>query len=146
MLGLVIAVAVRPVGGGANIPDSGGPEGDTLQRVRGLIAGTLVGIPLGGFMMFWLHAVVWAAALGGGVVAVGIFAVVSTRSDVRDEAADAAWREAAPDLPPVSDRIHLENRGAALSPPEARPKASPSSADPHGAGPIGAANNGSESK
>ena len=79
-----------------------------MQRVRGLIAGTVVGVSLGVFMILLLHAVVWAAALGGGLVGLAIFAVVATRSDVHEEAADAAWREAASDLPPVSDRVPLE--------------------------------------
>jgi hypothetical protein len=59
-------------------------------------------------MILMLHAVVWAAALGGGVVALAIFAVVATRGDAHEQASDAAWREAASDLPPVSDRVPLE--------------------------------------
>ena len=116
-----------------------------MQRVRGLIAGSLVGIPLGLFMILWLHAVVWAAALGGGVVALAIFSVVSTRSDVREEAADAAWREAAPDLPPVSDRVILETLQAKLPGPESGRKTSPTSAeDSLGVELGGAAGGGSE--
>lgn len=117
-----------------------------MQRIRGLIAGSLVGIPLGGFMMLWLHAVVWAAALGGGLVGLGIFAVVATRSDAHEEAADAAWREAAADLPPVSDRISLDRLQAGASVPQSRRKASPKSENLSGAGPIGVATKGSESK
>jgi hypothetical protein len=79
-----------------------------LQRVRGLISGAVVGVSLGVFMILLLHAVVWAAALGGGLVGLAIFAVVATRSDAHEEAADVAWREAASDLPPVSDRVPLE--------------------------------------
>lgn len=79
-----------------------------MQRVRGLISGAVVGVPLGVFMILLLHAVVWAAALGGGLVGLAIFAVVATRSDAHEEAADAAWQEAASDLPPVSDRVPLE--------------------------------------
>ena len=100
-----------------------------MQRARGLIAGSLVGIPLGVFMILWLHAVVWAAALGGGVVGLAIFAVVSTRSDVREEAADAAWREAASDLPPVSDRVLLEKVQAKLPGPRKQAKTSPRSGE-----------------
>ena len=115
-----------------------------MQRVRGLIAGTLVGIPLGIFMMLWLHAVVQAAALGGAVVGVGIFAVVATRSDAREEAADAAWREAAPDLPPVSDRVALEGlKGRLLAPPRRR-KASGAEGEIDTAAPIGAAADASD--
>lgn len=79
-----------------------------MQRVRGLISGAVVGGSLGVFMILLLHAVVWAAALGGGLVGLAIFAVVATRSDAHEEAADVAWREAASDLPPVSDRVPLE--------------------------------------
>jgi hypothetical protein len=59
-------------------------------------------------MILLLHAVVWAAALGGGLVGLAIFAVVATRSDAHEEAADVDWREAAPDLPPASDSVPLE--------------------------------------
>ena len=89
-----------------------------MQRVRGLIAATLVGVPLALFLWFWLHATVWFAIVIAGGVGVAIFAVVATRSDAHDEAADAAWREAAPDLPPVSDRAVLERNQASMSGPE----------------------------
>jgi len=103
-----------------------------LQRVRGLIAASLVGVPLGAFMILWLHALIWAAALGGGVVGLAIFAVVATRSDVREEAADAAWREAAPDLPPVSDRVVLERVQARLPGPGKQRKTSAVAGDESG--------------
>jgi hypothetical protein len=119
--------------------------GEAVQRVRGLIAGTLVGVPLGIFMMLWLHAVVQAAALGGAVVGIGVFAVVATRSDAREEAADAAWREAAPDLPPVSDRVALESvKGRLLAPPPRR-KASVVAAGGDNAASISAADDAAES-
>jgi hypothetical protein len=116
-----------------------------LQRVRGLISATVVGVPLGVFLIVVLHAVVWAAALGGGLVGVAIFAVVATRSDAHDEAADVAWREVAPDLPPVSDREALERFQAQLPGPAKRRNASPGSGDDsRGAEPIGAASQGSD--
>ncbi len=115
-----------------------------MQRVRGLIAGSLVGVPLGAFMILWLHAVVWAAALGGGTVGLAIFAVVATRRDVREEAADAAWREAAPDLPPVSDRAILERLQVKLPGPGRQRKTSPGSGeDNRDAQASGAAGHGS---
>ncbi|HEX7612256.1 MAG TPA: hypothetical protein VF371_05735 [Candidatus Limnocylindrales bacterium] len=116
-----------------------------MQRVRGLISGAVVGVSLGVFMILLLHAVVWAAALGGGVVALAIFAVVATRSDAHETAADAAWRAAAPDLPPVSDRVTLERLQAHLPAPAKRRNASPRSGDDsRGAEPSGAASQGSD--
>ncbi len=115
-----------------------------MQRVRGLIAGSLVGVPLGLFMILWLHALVWAAAIGGGLVGLAIFAVVATRRDVREEAADAAWRDAAPDLPPVSDRVALERVQARLPGPGKSRSASAVAGDESGdANPEDAASHGS---
>jgi hypothetical protein len=97
-------------------------EGDVLQRLLGLIAATLVGVPLAFFLWFWLHAVLWFVGIIAGGVGAAIFAVVATRSDATDEAAEAAWREAAPDLPPVSDRAALERDQASMPGPEKRVK------------------------
>ncbi len=118
-----------------------------MQRVRGLISATVVGVPLGAFLMLVLHAVVWAATLGGGVVGLAIFAVVATRSDVHEEAADVAWREVASDLPPVSDRIALERFQSQLPAVAMRRDASPGSGDDsRRAEPSGAASQGSDPK
>jgi hypothetical protein len=84
------------------------PEGEILQRVRGIIAALAVGAPVTAFLKLWLHAPLEAAVIISLVLGVAIFAIVATRSDAHDDAADAAWREAAPDLPPVSDRVALE--------------------------------------
>lgn len=91
-----------------------------MQRIRGLIAATVVGVPLAIYLGIILHATREFAILVGCCVGFAIFAVVSTRSDSRDEAADAAWNEAARDLPPASDRTALERRQAAMSGPEKR--------------------------
>jgi hypothetical protein len=88
-----------------------------LQRVRGIIAAFAVGLPLTAFLKLWLHAPLEAAVAISVVLGVAIFAIVATRSDAHDEAADAAWREAAPDLPPVSDRIALERDQISMSGP-----------------------------
>jgi len=116
-----------------------------LQRLRAFRWGSRVGVPLGVFMILWLHAVVWAAALGGGLVGLAIFVVVATRSDAHEEAADAAWREAAMDLPPVSDRVILERLQAKLPGPAKQRKTGPRSGDDsRGAEPSGAASQGSD--
>lgn len=93
-----------------------------MQRVRGVIAGILVGGPLTLYLVAGpiTHAPLELGALVGIGVAVAIFAVVGTRSDSHDEAADAAWREAALDLPPVSDRISLARVQATMPGPEKR--------------------------
>jgi len=88
-----------------------------LQRVRGLVAAATVGIPLAVFVTLSLHATREVAVLMGAAVGLAIFAVVATQHDAHDEAADAAWREAAPDLPPVSDRVALERLQADMPGP-----------------------------
>ncbi len=100
-----------------------------MQRVRGLIAAILVGVPLGLFLLITLHATREVSVLIGSCVGVAVFAVVATGPDPRDEAADAAWQEAAHDLPPVSDRVILERVQATMPgpgrprPPGAHPRA-----------------------
>ncbi len=51
-----------------------------------------------------------------------MFAVVATKSDASDEAADAAWRAASLDLPPVSDRTLLERAQASMPGPDHKKK------------------------
>jgi hypothetical protein len=92
-------------------------EGETLQRIRGLIVGALVGVPLGIFVTVTLHATREFAVLIGLAVGLAISVVVATGTNPRDEVADAAWREAAADLPPASDRIALERTQARMPGP-----------------------------
>lgn len=88
-----------------------------MQRIRGLAAAAAVGIPLAIFVTMSLHATREIAILIGGIVGLAIFAVVATQHDAHDEAGDAAWREAAMDLPPVSDRVILERMQASMPGP-----------------------------
>jgi hypothetical protein len=81
-----------------------------------------VGAPVTAFLTLWLHAPIEAAVIISLVLGVAIFAIVATRSDDHDDAADVAWREAAPDLPPVSDRVALE-RGQRSMPGPTKPRA-----------------------
>ena len=76
--------------------------------LRGLVVGAIVGAILYGFLTIWMHAVEWLAAPASMSLGLAILAVVGTRSDDNGAALDAAWRAAAPDLPPVSDRVTLE--------------------------------------
>jgi hypothetical protein len=100
------------------------PGRSDLQKVRGLVAAVLVGAPLAAFLMFWLHATREFAGLCVLGIGLAIFAVVATRSDAHDEAADLAWQAAAPDLPPVSDRVALERTQAVMLGPSKK-KATP---------------------
>jgi hypothetical protein len=111
-------VAVVPVRGQIR-------RGEHLQRVRGLVAAALIGVPLGAFLFVSLHASREIAALVGSGVGLAIFAVVATGTDAQDAAADAAWRQAAPDLPPASDRITLERNQATMPGPEKGRRTSP---------------------
>jgi hypothetical protein len=103
-----------------------------LQRIKGLVAAVLVATPLAVFMAFWLHATREFAAVIGLVIGLAIFVVVATRSDSHDEAADAAWRAAALDLPPASDRVILERLQASMPGPDRKRKAAPGKTAPGG--------------
>jgi hypothetical protein len=89
-----------------------------LQKLKGLVAASLVGLPLGAWLFYSLHATVEIAALAGSAVGLAIFAVVATGADARGTAADAAWQEAAQDLPPASERAALERGQASMPGPE----------------------------
>jgi hypothetical protein len=110
-----------------------------LQRIRGIATGILVGIPLALFVMFWLHGVLEVAILIGGCVGLSIALVVGTRSDAHDDAADAAWREVALDLPPASDRVILERLQARMPGPSKSRRPSVPPVAQSGAVPIRAA-------
>ncbi len=93
-----------------------------MQRIQGGAVGAIVGVALGLLITVTLHATALAAIAIALVVGLSVFAVVATRTGPEDQAADAAWREAAPDLPPVSDRAILERLQASLPGPGARKK------------------------
>ena len=114
-----------------------------MQRIKGLVAAAVIGMPLGAFLFVSLHASREIAVLVGSVVGLAIFAVVATGTDARDAAADAAWRQAAPDLPPASDRITLERNQAAMPGPEKGRRTSPRPRDDiQGVAPTNAATPG----
>lgn len=88
-----------------------------MRRVRGLMAGTLMAIPVMLFLLLWMHATrEFGIAIGLGI-GLAVFAVVATGTDAHDAVADAAWEAAAPDLPPVSDRAALARDQASMPVP-----------------------------
>ena len=89
-----------------------------MQRIKGVVAGILVGVPFGLYLNLWLHATREFSIVAPAGIGVAIFAIVATRSDSNDEAADAAWRAAALDLPPTSDRVILERLQASMPGPD----------------------------
>lgn len=117
-----------------------------MQRVRGILTGILVGVPLAIFVIVWLHGVVEVAALIGGGVGLAIALVVGTRSDAHDDAADRAWRVAARDLPPVSDRTTLERTQLKMPGPAKSRRPVPAAAVPDAQLPGGAAAGDAESR
>jgi len=61
----------------------------------------------------------WVFAIGSSsLIGLSIFAVIRSRPTQGDWLADEAWRAAAPDLPPVSDRRSLEQAQEAIPGPE----------------------------
>lgn len=108
-----------------------------MQRFKGIAAGAVIGVPLGAYVHLQLHGILAVAILAGVCVGLPIAFVVGTRSDARDAAADAAWRAAAPDLPPVSDRRALERLQATMPAPGASRRGGSRPAE-HGAVPSSA--------
>ncbi len=95
--------------------------GTRRQVIKGVIAGTVVGVPLAAYLVAMLNALPLFAALAGLGMASAILAVVGTRTAREDAAADLAWRAAAPDLPPASDRRVIEELQVRMAGPESRP-------------------------
>lgn len=108
-----------------------------MQKIRGLVAAAIIGVPLGAFLFFSLHATREIATLVASGVGLAIFVVVATGTDARDRAADAAWQEAAPDLPPASDRVALERDQATMAGPERARRGGPRARDDRQAIPPG---------
>ncbi len=117
-----------------------------MQRVRGLVAATMVGVPVTLFLLATLHATREFGIFIGCVVGLGIFMVVSTGTDAHDGRADAAWREAAGDLPPASDRVLLEQTQAHMPGPEKPRRRSGPQRNGHLVAPSGAPVQGAETK
>jgi hypothetical protein len=69
-----------------------------------------------------MHAIDWLAVISSVSLSLSVMAVVGTGRDDAGVAADAAWRAASPDLPPVVDRVAMEQAQARI----------PSPPDPHG--------------
>jgi hypothetical protein len=92
-----------------------------MQLLRGLVVGAIVGALLYFFLTLWMHAIDWLAAISALGLGLSVMAVVGTGRDEQGIAADLAWRAAAPDLPPVMDRVNMERGQAHLpSPPKPR--------------------------
>lgn len=91
-----------------------------MQIIKGILAGAIVGIPLSIYLAIMLDALPVFAVLAGFGIGLAIFAVVATRTAREDAAADLAWRTAASDLPPASDRRELEATQSRMAGPEQR--------------------------
>ena len=95
-----------------------------MQLLRGLVVGAIVGVLLFAFLTMWMHAIDWLAIVSSLTLGLAVMAVVGTGRDDMGVASDAAWRAAAPDLPPVVDRIAMERAQAHLpAPTKPRPPA-----------------------
>jgi len=89
-----------------------------MQKFRGILMAVVIAAGVAAFATVWLHAVPEVALAIAAIVGVAIALVVGTRTDAHDEAADAAWRLAAPGLPPGSDRAALELGQRSMPGPE----------------------------
>ena len=105
-----------------------------MRALQGLGSAIVVSSVFSVFLIGLLGAT-WPFAIGSGVVlGLGIIAVVGTRASEKDIAADAAWREAAPDLPPASDRRALEVAQNMIPGPEKTQRSRTRAAGPRGPG------------
>jgi hypothetical protein len=89
-----------------------------MRAMQGLISAVAVAVGLSLWLVLWMGASYAFSIAAGTVLGLAILAVVGTRSGPRDLQADAAWRAAAPDLPPVSDRLAMETAQAEIPGPE----------------------------
>jgi hypothetical protein len=92
--------------------------GDWMRVLQGLVSAVAVAVGLALWLVYWMGASLTFAVAAGVVIGLAILAVVGTRSGPRDLQADAAWREAAPDLPPGSDRLVMEASQVEIAGPE----------------------------
>jgi hypothetical protein len=89
-----------------------------MRAIQGLGSATAVSIVFSLFLVGFLGAG-WPFAIGASIVlSLGIVAVVASRSTDSDRAADEAWRLAAPDLPPTSDRQSMEQAQSVMPGPD----------------------------
>jgi hypothetical protein len=89
-----------------------------MRALKSLGSALIVGVGFSVFLVFMLGAN-WRFAIGSSVVlGLGIVAVVGTRPSDKDVAADSAWRAAAPDLSPASDRLAMEAAQSSMPGPE----------------------------
>ncbi len=90
-----------------------------FQLIRPIASGLIVALIAGGFLFIWMHAPIWFAVANAAVIGVVVLAISGSAPTARDEAADQAWADAAPDLPPHSERREMERDQAALPAPVA---------------------------
>jgi hypothetical protein len=118
-----------------------------MRALQSLGSAIVVGSVFSFFLVGLLGATWPFAIFSSLVLGIGIIAVVATQSSEKEGAADAAWLEAAPDLPPRSDRRAVETAQATMPGPEKTRQsgdriAGTGGAGTDGAGPDGAAKQG----
>lgn len=91
-----------------------------MLLLRGFAIGAIVGGLLYAFLILWMHAIDWLAVISSVSLGLSVMAVVGTGRDDAGVAADAAWRAASPDLPPVVDRVAMEQAQARIPGPSDR--------------------------
>jgi MFS superfamily sulfate permease-like transporter len=93
-----------------------------MHRTRALLTGLAVGIVSCLYLLLWMR---WSIAISGAmsaVVGLAIASVVGTGHADRRDSADAAWEAAAPDLPPHSERVAMEQSQSNIPAPVAPTK------------------------
>lgn len=110
-----------------------------MRALQSLGSAIVVGSVFSFFLVGLLGATWPFAILSSLLLGIGIIAVVATRSSDQEGEADAAWLEAAPDLPPGSDRRAMEMTQATLPGPEKTRRGGDRAAGAGGTGPGEAA-------
>ncbi len=109
-----------------------------MRALQSLGSAIVVGSVFSFFLVGLLGATWPFAIFSSLVLGIGIIAVVATRASETEGAADVAWQEAAPDLPPGSDRRAMEAAQATMPGPEKTRRSGDRAAGTPGAGASGA--------
>ena len=96
-----------------------------MRALRGLGVALIVCATLCVFLVLTMGASWTFALVASAVLGLAIVAVVGTRTGPEELLADAAWRAAAPDLPPNTDRLAMAATQVHIPGPEKTPEEPP---------------------
>ncbi len=99
------------------------------RGMRMVVVAVAIGLAMFAFLTYWMRGSEIFTLPASIFIGAGVLAVMGTQNDDAAGAADRAWREAAPDLPPVSDRSKTASLEATITAPRRPPKVRPAKPD-----------------